>query len=110
LGEIGRIPLLTHEQEVSLARRAKAGDLDAQRHLVEANTRLVVSIAKRYKDHGIPLLDLVQEGNLGLLRAAQKFDPTRGFRFSTCATWWIRQASAAPWPKLPVRSMCPSMW
>src|SRR5579864_7741972 len=92
LAEIGRFPLLTSEQELSLACRVVEGDMEAQQRLVEANLRLVVSIAKRYNTHGISLLDLVQEGNLGLIRAAQKFDPARGFRFSTYATWWIRQA------------------
>ena len=92
LGEIGRYPLLTAEQEMKIARRVAEGDIEAQRQLVEANLRLVVSIAKRYNNQGIFLLDLVQEGNLGLIRAAQKFDPARGFRFSTYATWWIRQA------------------
>jgi RNA polymerase primary sigma factor len=92
LAEIGRYPLLTSEQEMSIARRVIEGDMQAQQRLVEANLRLVVSIAKRYNNHGISLLDLIQEGNLGLIRAAQKFDPLRGFRFSTYATWWIRQA------------------
>lgn len=92
LGEIGRYPLLTAEQETQIARRMVEGDMDAQRRLVEANLRLVVSIAKRYSNQGLSLLDLVQEGNLGLIRAAQKFDPAKGFRFSTYATWWIRQA------------------
>ncbi|HLQ29812.1 MAG TPA: sigma-70 family RNA polymerase sigma factor [Ktedonobacteraceae bacterium] len=92
LGEIGRYPLLTAEQEMNIAWSVAAGDIEAQQHLVEANLRLVVSIAKRYNNQGISLLDLVQEGNLGLIRAAQKFDPARGFRFSTYATWWIRQA------------------
>lgn len=92
LAEIGRYPLLAAEQEMHLARRIIAGDSRAQQHLVEANLRLVVSIAKRYNNHGVSLLDLIQEGNLGLIRAAQKFDPVRGFRFSTYATWWIRQA------------------
>ena len=92
LAEIGRFPLLTAEQEQFLAWRVVEGDMEAQQRLVEANLRLVVSIAKRYNSHGISLLDLVQEGNLGLIRAAQKFDPSRGFRFSTYATWWIRQA------------------
>ncbi len=92
LAEIGRYPLLTAEQEMSLARRIAEGDMEAQQQLVEANLRLVVSIAKRYNNHGIGLLDLVQEGNLGLIRAVQKFDADRGFRFSTYATWWIRQA------------------
>ncbi|HZR39883.1 MAG TPA: sigma-70 family RNA polymerase sigma factor [Ktedonobacteraceae bacterium] len=92
LAEIGRYPLLTAEQEMQLARRIIEGDMEAQQRLVEANLRLVVSIAKRYNNHGVSLLDLIQEGNLGLIRAAQKFDPVRGFRFSTYATWWIRQA------------------
>ena len=92
LAEIGRYPLLNSEQELALAWRVAQGDMEAQRRLVEANLRLVVSIAKRYNNHSIALLDLVQEGNLGLIRAAQKFDPARGFRFSTYATWWIRQA------------------
>lgn len=92
LAEIGRYPLLTAEQEAQLAHRVIEGDIEAQQRIVEANLRLVVSIAKRYNNHGVSLLDLIQEGNLGLIRAAQKFDPLRGFRFSTYATWWIRQA------------------
>jgi RNA polymerase primary sigma factor len=92
LAEIGRYPLLTAEQEMVLARRVANGDVEARQRLVEANLRLVVSIAKRYNKHSVSLLDLVQEGNLGLIRATQKFDPSRGFRFSTYATWWIRQA------------------
>ncbi len=92
LAEIGRYPLLTAVQESALAWRVVTGDIEAQQRLVEANLRLVVSIAKRYNNQGIALLDLVQEGNLGLIRAAQKFDPARGFRFSTYATWWICQA------------------
>ena len=92
LGEIGRYPLLNAEQEMRIALKVADGDMFAQQQLVEANLRLVVSIAKRYNNHSISLLDLIQEGNLGLIRAAQKFDPQRGFRFSTYATWWIRQA------------------
>jgi RNA polymerase primary sigma factor len=92
LAEIGRFSLLTPEQELNIANRVAEGDMLAQQQLVEANLRLVVSIAKRYNNHGISLLDLIQEGNLGLIRAVQKFDPQRGFRFSTYATWWIRQA------------------
>ncbi|SRR6266487_463638 len=92
LTEVGCYPLLTAEQEMALAQRAIDGDSEAQHRLVEANLRLVVSVARRYSTHSIALLDLIQEGNLGLLRAAQKFDPSRGFRFSTYATWWIRQA------------------
>ena len=92
LKEIGTYPLLTAEQELMLAERVARGDLSARQRLIEANLRLVVSIAKRYSNQGLPLLDLIQEGNIGLMRAAQKFDYRRGFRFSTYATWWIRQA------------------
>ena len=92
LKEIGSYPLLTAEQELSLAERIARGDLRARQKLIEANLRLVVSIAKRYSNQGLPLLDLIQEGNIGLMRASQKFDYKRGFRFSTYATWWIRQA------------------
>ncbi|GCE19306.1 sigma-70 family RNA polymerase sigma factor [Dictyobacter kobayashii] len=92
LKEIGMYPLLTSEQELQLAERVSRGDLRARQHLIEANLRLVVSIAKRYSNQGLPLLDLIQEGNIGLMRATQKFDYQRGFRFSTYATWWIRQA------------------
>ena len=92
LKEIGAYPLLTAEQESKLAQRVMNGDLGARQHLIEANLRLVVSIAKRYSNQGLPLLDMIQEGNIGLMRAAQKFDYRRGFRFSTYATWWIRQA------------------
>jgi RNA polymerase primary sigma factor len=92
LKEIGTYPLLTAEQELLLAERVARGELPARQKLIEANLRLVVSIAKRYSNQGLPLLDLVQEGNIGLMRAAQKFDYRRGFRFSTYATWWIRQA------------------
>jgi RNA polymerase primary sigma factor len=92
LKEIGSYPLLTAEQELQLAEKVSHGDLRARQKLIEANLRLVVSIAKRYANQGLPLLDLIQEGNIGLMRAAQKFDYKRGFRFSTYATWWIRQA------------------
>ena len=92
LKEIGRVPLLTAQQEADLARAAQAGDADARRALSEANLRLVVSVAKRYAGRGLPFLDLIQEGNLGLMKAAEKFEPERGFKFSTYATWWIRQA------------------
>ena len=92
LKEIGTYPLLTAEQELTLAERVARGDLRARQKLIEANLRLVVSIAKRYSNQGLPLLDMIQEGNIGLMRAAQKFDYKRGFRFSTYATWWIRQA------------------
>ena len=92
LKEIGRVPLLTAEQEAALARAAQAGDEDARRKLSEANLRLVVSVAKRYAGRGLPFLDLIQEGNLGLMKAAEKFEPERGFKFSTYATWWIRQS------------------
>lgn len=92
LKEIGRVPLLTTEQEVDLARRMQEGDEEAKNQLAEANLRLVVSIAKRYVGRGMLFLDLIQEGNLGLLKAVEKFDYTKGFKFSTYATWWIRQA------------------
>ena len=92
LKEIGRVPLLTAQQEADLARAAQAGDEDARRRLSEANLRLVVSVAKRYAGRGLPFLDLIQEGNLGLMKAAEKFEPDRGFKFSTYATWWIRQS------------------
>ena len=92
LSDIGKVKLLTAEQEVSLARRIERGDEAAKRQLVEANLRLVVSIARRHAGHGMSLLDLIQQGNLGLIRAVEKFDYHRGFKFSTYATWWIRQA------------------
>jgi RNA polymerase sigma factor (sigma-70 family) len=94
LREISRIPLLTREQEVALAQRARQGDAAAKQRLVEANLRLVVQIARRYLNRGLPLPDLIEEGNLGLLRAVDKFEPERGTRFATYATWWIRQAVA----------------
>jgi len=92
LREIGKIPLLTGEQEVALAKRIEAGDKAAKDAMAEANMRLVVSIAKKYIGRGLDLLDLIQEGNTGLLRAVEKFDYTKGYKFSTYATWWIRQA------------------
>ena len=92
LKEIGRVPLLTNEREKSLAERMMAGDESAKTELVEANLRLVVSIAKRYVGRGMYFLDLIQEGNLGLMKAVEKFDYTKGYKFSTYATWWIRQA------------------
>lgn len=92
LREIGKIPLLTSEEEVDLAKKILAGDKQAKKRLAEANMRLVVSIAKKYIGRGLDLLDLIQEGNTGLLRAVVKFDHTKGFKFSTYATWWIRQA------------------
>ena len=92
LKEIGNVPLLTSEEEVELAKRVEAGDEDAKRQLTEANLRLVVSIAKKYVGRGMPFLDLIQEGNMGLMKAVDKFDYTKGYKFSTYATWWIRQA------------------
>lgn len=92
LREIGKIPLLNAEEELALAKRVVDGDKDAKDKMAEANMRLVVSIAKRYVGRGLDLLDLIQEGNTGLLRAVEKFDPDKGFKFSTYATWWIRQA------------------
>jgi RNA polymerase primary sigma factor len=92
LREIGRVPLLSAQQEVQLALRMEQGDEEARRHLTEANLRLVVSVAKKYIGRGMSLLDLIQEGNIGLIRAVEKFDYHKGFKFSTYATWWIRQA------------------
>jgi len=92
LKEIGRVPLLTAEEEVTLAKAIEAGDEDSRRRLAEANLRLVVSIAKRYVGRGMQFLDLIQEGNLGLIKAVEKFDYRKGYKFSTYATWWIRQA------------------
>lgn len=92
LKEIGKIPLLTPEEEAELAKRAQEGDDEAKKQLAEANLRLVVSIAKRYGNRGMQLLDLIQEGNIGLMKALEKFDYARGYKFSTYATWWIRQA------------------
>ena len=92
LREIGKIPLLTSEEELTLANRVVAGEKKAKDEMAEANMRLVVSIAKRYSGRGLDFLDLIQEGNTGLLRAVEKFDPSKGFKFSTYATWWIRQA------------------
>ena len=92
LREIGKTPLLTPDEEQELARRVSEGDEDAIVRMADSNLRLVVSIAKHYRDRGLPLQDLIQEGNLGLLKAIEKFDYTRGYKFSTYATWWIRQA------------------
>ena len=92
LKEIGRVPLLSADEEVELAVRMSQGDEAARKRLSEANLRLVVSIAKRYVGRGMQFLDLIQEGNLGLIKAVEKFDHTKGFKFSTYATWWIRQA------------------
>ncbi|ACY85706.1 RNA polymerase sigma factor RpoS [Edwardsiella piscicida] len=91
LGEIGYAPLLTAEEEVFFARRALRGDEASRKRMIESNLRLVVKISRRYSNRGLALLDLIEEGNLGLIRAVEKFDPERGFRFSTYATWWIRQ-------------------
>jgi len=91
-GEISRVPLLTREDEVRLSKRIEKGDQRAKEELAEANLRLVVSIAKKYRGCGLPFLDLIQEGNLGLMKAIEKFDYTKGYKFSTYATWWIRQA------------------
>jgi RNA polymerase primary sigma factor len=92
LGEIGRIPLLTHPELIEIATRARAGDEDARKRIIMANLRLVVHVARGYRNRGLPLLDLIEEGNLGLIRATDRFEPERGLRFSTYATIWIRQA------------------
>src|SRR5665213_1557253 len=94
LKDIGKVRLLTAQEEVDLAKRIERGDLAAKQKMVESNLRLVVSIAKNYRNQGLPFLDLIQEGTLGLVRAAEKFDYRKGFKFSTYATWWIRQAIA----------------
>src|SRR5262249_5312634 len=94
LKDIGKVDLLTAAQEVELAKRIERGDHRAKQEMVEANLRLVVSIAKRYRNQALPFLDLIQEGTIGLVRAAEKFDYRKGFKFSTYATWWIRQAVA----------------
>ena len=91
LKDIKDIPLLTPEEEISLANRIKRGDVKAQRQMISSNLRLVINIAKRYSHLGVPLLDLIEEGNIGLMKAVDKFNPKRGFRFSTYGAWWIRQ-------------------
>jgi RNA polymerase nonessential primary-like sigma factor len=91
LSEIGYSPLLTAEEEIRYAREAQRGDAESRKRMIVSNLRLVVKIARRYMNRGLALLDLIEEGNLGLIRAVEKFDPERGFRFSTYATWWIRQ-------------------
>jgi RNA polymerase nonessential primary-like sigma factor len=91
LNEVGASVLLTADEEVAIARRIRRGDDAARQRMIESNLRLVVKLARRYRDRGLPLLDLIEEGNLGLIHAVRKFDPERGFRFSTYATWWIRQ-------------------
>jgi RNA polymerase primary sigma factor len=92
LAHIGQGELLTHQEEIKLSKRLRRGDKKARKKLIEKNLRLVVSVAKKYRGYGLPFEDLIQEGNLGLMKAVEKFDPDRGYRFSTYATWWVRQA------------------
>ena len=106
LKDIGKVDLLTAAQEVELAKRIERGDHGAKQEMVEANLRLVVSIAKKYRNQGLPFLDLIQEGTIGLVRAAEKFDYRKGFKFSTYATWWIRQAVHGRLPTRRGRSAC----
>ena len=110
LKEIGKVSLLTQEEEIELAVRMSQGDEEAKRRMAEANLRLVVSIAKRYVGRGMLFLDLIQEGNLGLIKAVEKFDYTKGYKFSTYATWWIRQAITAPSPTRRARSAFRCIW
>ncbi|MFO1498302.1 MAG: sigma-70 family RNA polymerase sigma factor [Verrucomicrobiota bacterium] len=92
LREVGRTSLITPKQEIELAKRIKAGDAEAREHMIKANLRLVVKIAREYEDYGVPLLDLINEGNMGLMKAVERFDPTKGAKLSTYAAWWIKQA------------------
>ena len=110
LKEIGKVPLLTAEEEIELAKKMEQGDQEAKKRLAEANLRLVVSIAKRYVGRGMLFLDLIQEGNLGLIKAVEKFDYRKGYKFSTYATWWIRQALPEPSRTRPGRSVFRCTW
>ena len=108
--EIGNIPLLTPEEEVELAKEMKEGSKQAAKKMAEANLRLVVSIAKRYVGRGMQFLDLIQEGNVGLIKAIEKYDYTKGYKFSTYATWWIRQAITGPLQIRQGRSVFQCIW
>ena len=110
LREIGQVPLLTIEQENDLAAKIKKGDKKAREHMIKANLRLVVKIAHDYDGFGLPLLDLISEGNIGLMKAVERFDPAKGGKLSTYGSWWISSPSNAPWPTSPRPSACPCIW
>src|SRR6266481_7161142 len=108
--EIGRIPLLTLQQEIELAGKIRKGDAEARERMITSNLRLVVTIARDYANLGLPLLDLISEGNIGLTKAVERFDPTKGAKLSTYAMWWIKQSIKRAWPIRAKRSACRCIW
>nr|WP_256200048.1 sigma-70 family RNA polymerase sigma factor [Verrucomicrobium spinosum] len=110
LREIGKTDLLTPQQEVELAERIKKGDPEARSHMIRANLRLVVKIAQDYANYGLPLLDLISEGNIGLMKAVERFDPNKGGKLSTYAAWWIKQSIKRALANQSKRSACPCTW